>query len=109
MQHTRADENHSISRDNENGKPGWKSSVFGIDIAPIADAQRDDGAQEQAFVRNRIENCAERASLFITTCDISIESVAYSCDQKNRDRGKTLPFEWQRLDRKSTRLNSSHV
>ena len=93
MQYTRADENDSISRDNENGKPCRKSSVIGIDIAPIADAQGDDGAQEQAFIGNRIENRAERAALFVATRDISIESVADGCDQKNRDRGKTLPFE----------------
>src|SRR5438552_14680431 len=95
MQHTRADENHSDSRDNENGKPGWKSSVLGIDIAPIADAQGNNGAQEQSFIGNRIENRAECAALFVTTRDISIESVADGCDQKNRDRGKTLPFEWR--------------
>src|SRR5882724_1097072 len=94
MQYTRADENDGISGDNENGKPGWKSSVLGIDIAPIADAQGDDGAQEQAFIGNRIENRAERAALFVAARDISIESVADGCDQKNRDRGKTLPFEW---------------
>src|SRR5437762_6048056 len=93
VQYTRADENHGIARDNENGKPGWKSSVIGINIAPIADAQCNDGAQEQAFISNRIENRAERAPLFVTTRDISIEPVAYGCDQKNRDRGKTLPFE----------------
>src|SRR5436190_55985 len=93
MQYTRADENHGIARDNENGKPGWKSSVLGINIAPIADAQCNDGAQEQAFISNRIENRAERAPLFVTTRDISIEPVAYGCDQKNRDCGKTLPFK----------------
>src|SRR6266478_1232047 len=93
MQYTRADENHGISRDNENWKPGWKSSVLRVDIAPIADAQGNDGAQEQAFIGNRIENCAERAALFVTTSDISIESVADGRDQKNHDGGKTLPFE----------------
>src|SRR5437762_4612793 len=93
MQYTRPDENHGIARDNENGKPGWKPPVLRIDIAPIADAQCNDGAQEQAFIGNRIENRAERAALFVTTRDISIEPVAYGCDQKNRDCGKTLPFE----------------
>src|SRR5438093_13469466 len=93
MQYTRADENHGIARDNENGKPRWKSSVLRVDIAPIADAQCNDRAQEQAFISNRIENRAERAPLFLTTRHISIEPVAYGFDQKNCDCGKTVPFE----------------
>src|SRR5437879_1668533 len=93
MWHAGADENDGIACDNENGEPCRKSSVFRIDIAPVADAQGNDGAQEQAFIRNRIENRAERAPLLVMTSDIAIESVARGCNEKNHDRGKTLPFE----------------
>src|SRR4029077_14032860 len=77
----------------EKGEPPGKPSVIRIDIAPIADAQGNDGAQEQAFIGNRIENCAERAPLFVTTSDISVEAVARGRNEKNHDRRKTLPFK----------------
>src|SRR5947208_582793 len=74
-------------------KPPRKSAVIGIDFAPIADAQRDDAAEQQPLVRNRIENRAECAALFVAARDVSVESVADRCDQKNRDGGEALPLQ----------------
>ena len=62
-------------------------------MAPIADAERDDAAEEQAFVGDRIEDDAEGAALVITPRDIAIESVADRRDEEDEDRGEALPFQ----------------
>src|SRR5690242_1731569 len=59
MQDGCADQNDSIACDNENRKPGWEPSIFGIYLAPVADAQSDDPTQEQTFIRDRVEDGAE--------------------------------------------------
>ncbi len=68
-------------------------SVLRIDVAPIADRERDDGAEEQALVRNRIEDDAERAFLVVTARDVTVEAVARGGDEENSDRGITLPLD----------------
>ena len=92
LQDPGADQDYRVPSDDQNREPRRKSAVLGIDLAPVADAQSDDAAQQQAFVRDRIENRSERAPLFVAARNVSIESVAHSRDQKNRDRGETLPF-----------------
>src|SRR5438309_11501434 len=93
MQDPGADQNDGVASNDENREPRRKSAVIGIDLAPIADAQSDDAAKQQSFVRDRIENCAERAALLVAACDVAIKSVADRRDQKNGDGGETLPFQ----------------
>ncbi len=93
MKHRAADHDDGVAADHEHREPGGKSSVLRIDVAPVADAQRDDSAEEQALVRDRIEDDAERALLVVTTRDIAIETVARGGDEKDHDRGVALPFE----------------
>jgi hypothetical protein len=92
MENDRADEDHRVARDDENGKPDRKFSVGGIVLAPIADAQRDDAAQKESFVRERIENHAQRAALFVTARDVAVQAVADRRDKKNDDRREAHPF-----------------
>src|SRR5438876_9736594 len=58
MQNNRAYEDDSVPRDHENRKPSREPSVFRINLAPVADAQCDNAAQEQTFVGDWIENHA---------------------------------------------------
>src|SRR6185436_19439332 len=67
-----ADENDGVARDNQNGEPCRESTVIGIDVAPITDAQCNDTAEQQAFVRNGVENNSKRAPLVVATGDISV-------------------------------------
>src|ERR1700682_2037955 len=94
MKHRAANENNNVARDDQDREPGGKSSVFRIDFAPIADAERDDSAQEQAFVGDWIENHPERTALVVSPGHIAIESVADGGGQEDHDRGKALPLEW---------------
>jgi hypothetical protein len=93
MQDRRAYQNDRITRDNENRKPGREPSVFGIYFAPVADTKSNDSAQEQTFVRNRIEDGTEGAALFVATRNISVETVARGGEQENDDGGEALPFQ----------------
>src|ERR1700687_2632226 len=81
MQDDCAHENDSIARDDENWEPRGKSSIIRIELAPVRDAQRDDAAEEQALVRDRIENYAKRAALIVMPRDIAIEPVANRGEQ----------------------------
>src|SRR6185503_9791157 len=49
-------------------------------------------AQEQALVRDRIQDDAESALLVVAAGNVAIESIADRRDKKNHDRGVTLPF-----------------
>ncbi len=93
MQDPSADQNDGVPSDDENREPCWKSAVIGVDFAPIADAQSDNAAEEQALVGDRVENRAECAPLFVAARDVAIESVADGCDQKNGDGGEALPLQ----------------
>src|SRR5438309_11095840 len=93
MQDPGADQNDGVASNDENRGPRRKSAVIGIDLAPIADAQSDDAAEQQSFVRDRIENRAQRTPLFVAARDIAIKAVANGCDQKNGDGSETLPFQ----------------
>jgi hypothetical protein len=88
-----ADQDYRVPRNHQNREPRRKPAVLGIDLAPVADAQSNDAAQQQTLVRDWIENRAERAPLFVAAGDVTIESVAHGSDQKNGDGGETLPFE----------------
>ena len=57
MQDDSADENNGVARNDENRKPRREVAIIGI-VAPVADAQSDDAAEQQAFVGNRIEDDA---------------------------------------------------
>src|SRR5207244_12973529 len=85
--------NDRIARDHQNWKPGGKSPVVGIHFAPVADAQRNDAAQQQPFVGDRIENRTQRAPLSVTARDVAIQSVSYGGDERNEDGGKELPLQ----------------
>ena len=91
--HRAPDQDHGVAADHENREPGGKSSVLRIDVAPVADAQGNDATQEQAFVRDRIEDDTEGALLVVTARDIAVETVARGGDEKDHDRRVTLPFE----------------
>ena len=93
MQDDRAHEDDSIACDDENWEPRGKSPVIRIELAPVRDAQRDDAAEEQALVRDRIEDYTKRAALIVMPRDIAIEPVANRGEQKNNDRRVSLPFE----------------
>src|SRR5260370_711462 len=59
MVHHGANEDDGIARDDKDWEPCRESPVIRINLAPAADAQRDDAAQKQAFVSNWIENDSE--------------------------------------------------
>src|SRR6478609_5083882 len=63
-----------------------------IDLAPVADAQCDDSAEQKALVGDRIENRAERTALIGTAGDVAIEAVANRGRQKYPDRGEAHPI-----------------
>ena len=88
MQDGCAHQNDRIACDNENGKPGWEPSILGIHLAPVADAQSNDPAQEQTFVRDRVEDSAECAALFVATRHVSVETVARGREQENSNGGR---------------------
>src|ERR1700686_1158309 len=54
VEHRTADDDHDVARDHEHGEPDGKLARARIARAPVADAQRDNSAQEQALVRDRI-------------------------------------------------------
>src|SRR5438128_5541338 len=93
IQHHRTDEDDGIARDDKNGEPCWKSSIIGINFAPVADAQCDNGAQKQAFVSNRIENDSERTPLIVAARDVSVQTIAHGSQQENADGWKTLALQ----------------
>src|SRR5256886_14684817 len=65
MENDRADQDDRVAGNDEDRKPNRKFSVVGIGFAPVADAESNNATQEQAFVRDWIENCAEGAALFV--------------------------------------------
>src|SRR6266550_1219882 len=87
------DEKERVARDYKHRKPRGKASVFRIGLTPVADAQCDDAAQKQTFVRNWIEIHSERAALVIPACNVPVETVAYGRKNKNNDRRETLPLQ----------------
>ena len=92
MQDGAADQDHSVAADHEHRKPEWKLSILRIDIAPVADAQGNDAAEEKALVSNRVEDDAERAFLVVTAGDVTIEPVTRSRDEEDDDRRVALPL-----------------
>ena len=92
MEHSTADEDDRVPRDDEHRKPGGKSAIIRI-VAPVSDAEGNDAAEEQTFVRDRIENNAEGTALVVTARDITIEPVTDGGEKKNNNRGEALPFE----------------
>ena len=86
-------ENNRVPRDHNDREPGGELAIIWVNPAPVADTERDDAAEKQSFIRNRIENGPELAALFVTARNITIEPVACGGDQKNYNRGVSLPFE----------------
>src|SRR4029453_9225120 len=93
MQDRAPDHDDGVAADHEYWEPSGESSVLRIDVAPVADAQGNDATQEQALVRDRIEDDTEGALLVVTACDIAVEAVARGGNEKNHDRGVALPLE----------------
>ena len=70
MQNDRAGNNDDIARDDEHRKPDGKF------IRPVAEAERDDGREQQALVGDGIEDHAEPAALIVTARDVAVDAVA---------------------------------
>src|SRR5438552_17442636 len=94
MQNNRAYEDDGVPRDHENRKPSREPSVFRINLTPVTDAECENAAQEQTFVRDWIEDHSERTALVVPPGHIAIEPVADGGEQEDHDRGKPLPLEW---------------
>src|SRR5450755_1252566 len=92
MKHRAADHNDRVARDDEDGKPCRKFSVMLVARAPVADAERNEAAQQESLVRDRIENHAERAALIVTPRDVAIEAVTDGREEKDRDGSEALPI-----------------
>ena len=95
IQHARADEKNGIARNYKNREPGRKTAVAGVELAPVTDAQADDGAKEQTLVGNWIKNDSQRTPLIVTARDISVQAVAQCGDQENRDGSEAFPLCWR--------------
>ena len=93
MQDRSAHQNNGVAGNDEDWEPYRKFSVIRIALAPISDAQRNDAAQEQTFVGDRVENGTECAALFVATRNISVEAVARGGEQENDNSGEPLPFQ----------------
>ena len=93
IKHDRADEDDGVACDDEDRKPDGEPAVVGIGFTPVADAERDDAAEEQTFIGDRIQDNAQPAPLFVTTRHITIETIANRSDQKDQNGGEALPLE----------------
>src|SRR5947207_4414290 len=92
MKHRAADHNDRVARYDEDGKPCRKCSVMLIARAPVADAERNDAAEQESLVGDGIEDHTERAALIVTPRDVAIEAVTDRRDEKDRDGGEALPI-----------------
>src|SRR6266446_94289 len=93
MENRAADQDDGVAADHKHREPGGELAVLRIDVAPIANAEGDDGTEEEAFVRDRVEDNTERALLVVTARDIAVETVACGGEKENQDRGIALPLE----------------
>jgi len=93
MQDGGAHQNYGVAGNDEDREPNRKFSVIRIALAPISDAQRNDAAQEQTFVGDRVEDGTECAALFVATRNVSVETVARGGEQENDNGGEALPFQ----------------
>jgi hypothetical protein len=88
-----AHEDYGVTRDDENGKPRREPSIIRINVAPVADAQRNDAAQKQALIGERIENDSQRTPLVIMACNIAIQTITDCRYHENGDCSITHPFK----------------
>ena len=92
VQRERASHDNDIPRDDQHRKPDREAK------APVAHAQRDDAREQQAFVRDRIEDYPESAALVVMPRDIAIDAIARSRDHENGRRAPALPLERRSCD-----------
>src|SRR5437762_11096709 len=92
MKHRAAHHNDRVARDDEDGKPCRKSSVMLVARAPVADAERNDAAEQESLVGDGIEDHAERTALIVTPRDVAIEAITDGRKEKYRDGGEALPI-----------------
>src|SRR5206468_10412885 len=78
-----AHQDYGVTRDDENGKPRREPSIIRINVAPVADAERNDTAQKQALVGERIENDSQRTPLVIMACDIAVQTITDRSEHEN--------------------------
>ena len=86
MEQGGADEDDGIARDDEDREPERKL------VGPIAEAEGDDGGEEEALIGNGIEDHAEAAALIVAAGDVAIEAIAGGGDEEGEDGGDALPI-----------------
>jgi len=86
MEQGGADEDDGIASDDEDGEPEGKF------VGPIAEAEGDDGGEEEAFVGDGVEDDAETAALVVVAGDVAIDAVAGGGDEEYEDGDNALPI-----------------
>lgn len=68
-----AAEDDAVADDDEGGEPEGDAPAVG---APIDGGEGDDGGEEEAFVSDGVDDCAEFRALVPAACDPAIDAVA---------------------------------
>src|SRR5207253_10192537 len=56
-------------------------------------AQRNDAAQKQALIGERIENNSQRTSLVVMACNVAVQTITDGSDYENGNCSITHPFK----------------
>lgn len=75
-----------VAKDDEDGEPE------GEVLAPAGEAERDDGGEEEQFVREGVEDGADAAFLIEVACDVAVDGVADGGDGEDGDGGPAEGF-----------------